>query len=106
MTARVLSRRPGIETRYHKQSDGSIIIETVQDVEPILERNKKLAVEYGKNINSRTWFPVASIPVTIQYEWLKKYGISNIFDEEYEPLIKRLLNSSDYRYLRTSEIVL
>lgn len=106
MQSRVLSQRPGVRTMYHRETDGSIVIETVQDVEPILERNKKLAVENAKNIKSRTFFPVASIPVTIQYEWLKKYGISNVFDEEYEPLIKRLLNSSDYRYLRTSEIYL
>jgi hypothetical protein len=63
-------------------------------------------LERGKKIRDRTWVPVASIPITVQYEWAKKYGITNVFDEEYEPLIKRLLNSNEWRYLRTSEIYL
>lgn len=103
---RLLNDRFGIQTWFHGHNDGTFTIETVQDVEPILERNKALASERGKNMRDREFIPVASIPVTVQYEWLKKYGITSVFDEEYEPLIKRLLNSNEYRYLRTSEIYL
>jgi hypothetical protein len=103
---RLLNDRAGIRTWMHRHSDGTFTIETVQDCEPILERNKAMALERGKKIRDRTWVPVASIPITVQYEWAKKYGITNVFDEEYEPLIRRLLNSNEWRYLRTSEIYL
>jgi hypothetical protein len=103
---RLLSNRAGIRTWFHKHADGSVTIETEQDAGPILERNKALASARGKRMNDRTFVPVASIPITVQYEWMKKYGIRDVFDEEYEPLIKRLLNSNEWRYLRTSEIYL
>jgi hypothetical protein len=103
---RLLNDRAGIRTWMHQHADGTFTIETVQDCEPILERNKAMALERGKKIRDRTWVPVASIPITVQYEWAKKYGITNVFDEEYEPLIRRLLNSNEWRYLRTSEIYL
>jgi hypothetical protein len=103
---RLLSSRAGIRTWMHTHADKTFTIETEQDAGPILERNKAMALERGKRINDRINVPVASIPITVQYEWMKRYGISNVFDEEYEPLIRRLLNSNEWRYLRTSEIYL
>jgi hypothetical protein len=47
----------------------------------------------------------ASIPVVVQYEWLKRYGI-NVFDSDHEEGVRRLLNDPEWRYLRTSEIYL
>ena len=46
------------------------------------------------------WMPGAHIPDIVQIQWMKEYGIKNIFDREYMPLITRLLNSPDYRYLK------
>lgn len=104
MQSRLLSSRAGIQTWYHPQTDGTFVIETKQDVEPILENNKANALKFGKDTHKKDLFPIATIPVVVQYEWLKKFGIRSVFDEEYEPLIRKLLNSNEYRYLRTSEV--
>jgi hypothetical protein len=105
MRKRLLSTRAGIDTWYVPQSDGTFVIETTQDVAPIIERNKRAQVEFGKNTRGRDIFPVASVPVVVQYEWLTKHGV-NLLDPEHEKAVKRLLNSSEYRYLKTSEIIL
>jgi hypothetical protein len=101
---RLLGSRAGITTWYHPQHDGTFVIETRQDVEPILETNKATQIHHGKNTRGKDIFPAAKIPIVVQYEWLKRYGIRSVFDEEYWPLIRRLLNSNEWRYLRTSEI--
>lgn len=103
---RLLNNRHGIKTGFQWNNDGTYTIATVQDVEPFLDANKAMAPINGKKTRGKDMFHVAQIPVVVQYEWLKRYGIRSVFDEEYEPLIKRLLNSSEWRYLRTSEIIL
>lgn len=107
MNAQILSRRPGIENRFHWNNDGTFTVETVQDVEPILERNKFLANHWGKSSQGhRDFRHVASIPIAVQYDWAVKYGVRDVLDPEYWPKVRSLLNSSEYRYLRTSEIIL
>lgn len=107
--SRVLMDRPdaGITTYYHKHNDGNFTIETRQhDCSPILELNKASASEIGKRTHGKDMVKVASIPIVVQYQWLERYGITSVYDEEYWPLIKRLLNSNEFKYLRTSEIIL
>lgn len=104
--SRVLSQRPGIRTEFHKDSDGRIIINTVQDVHPILESNKKLANHNGKRVVKLDYAaPVARVPVLVQMEWIKKYGFNPVYAED-DTLLNRLLNDPEWRYLRTSEIIL
>jgi len=106
MTGRPLIDRAGIRTDFHWNNDGTFTVNTTQDVEPILELNKKAANHYGKSTRHRDVLHVASIPVTVQYEWAKRYGILNVCDEEYWPKIRALLNDPDWRYLKCSEILL
>jgi len=47
----------------------------------------------------------ASIPVSIMYEWLHKYGV-NAWNPQHMDAVKKLLNSSDYRYLKVRNIIL
>lgn len=103
MLSRMLSRRGAVEVWYHAQPDGTFVIETRQDVSRILERNKALRAENDGFTPSRDVARVASIPVVVQYEWLKRYGI-NVFDSDHEEGVRRLLNDPEWRYLRTSEI--
>jgi hypothetical protein len=105
MLSRVLSRRGPVETWYHEQPDGTFVIETRQDVAPIIERNKALSAVDDGFSPSRDVARVASIPIVVQYEWLKRYGI-NVFDRNDEKRVRRLLNDPEWRYLRTSEIYL
>lgn len=85
---------------YDAQTDMTWI-EEVQDVEPYLERNKALQTpEYSKQGIKNEWWHVATIPVGIQYKWLREDGI-NIFNKAHWPAVKRKLMDPDYRYLRT-----
>jgi hypothetical protein len=90
----------GVVTRYHKE-DGKTVIETVQDVEPYLERNK---AEFNSHGDWRRFgggmTKVASIPHVV-VERLMKQGL-NIFNKDDLPKIYRKLNDPEYRYLRTS----
>jgi hypothetical protein len=46
---------------------------------------------------------VASIPVSVMYEWLTKFGV-NAWNPAHQDAVIRLLNSSDYRYLKCRDI--
>ena len=48
----------------------------------------------------------ATIPASVQLEWRVKYGITDITDPEFMPLMIRLLNSLDYCHLKTANITL
>jgi len=91
----------GIENFHSYDPDTNITyIEAVQDVEPIIERNKALAnTEHGQIGRKQCWWHAASIPNVVIAQWLKE-GV-NFYDKEHWPAVKRKLNSPEYRYLRT-----
>src|SRR5580765_7417786 len=47
----------------------------------------------------------ATIPPIVEIEWLQKYGV-RLNDPNHGPAVKRLLNSSEYAYLKRAPIVL
>jgi len=105
MTRRLLDHDPltGIsEFHIYDAVTDRTIIETVQDVEPILERNKAL-----QNIDDGGWSPTralrraATIPDIIILKWRNEEGI-DVFDPNHWPAVKRKLNSNEYRWLRTA----
>jgi hypothetical protein len=52
---------------------------------------------------------VASIPVAVMYEWLTKYGVDAwkySSCEETRRRVNRLLNDSEYRYLKVRNIII
>lgn len=83
--------------QYHDDTD-TFTIETEQDCAPILDHNKALKNE-GVNKKSDMWH-AASIPMTVQMEWLTKHGV-DLHNRDHWDGVKRLLNSSDYSHLRT-----
>lgn len=93
----------GIET-YHDydESSGKAYIETVQDVEPFLENNKRLQndADYSKKGIKREWWHVATIPISVQYQWLKE-GI-DLMNKDHLPAIKKKLADPDWKYLKTT----
>lgn len=87
----------------YNEADDATIISYTSDAAPVLDQNKREANDqYGRMGDMQK---VASIPVGVMYEWLTKYGV-RWWDKNHAPAVKRLLNSSDYRWCRTREIIL
>ena len=80
-----------------------IVAETMQDVEPILERNKMLRSmpqesDWGRH--------VATIPNVILVKWLNEEHARGrtdlrLFTREFDEVVKRKLADPDWAYLRT-----
>lgn len=105
MSRRLLDHDPltGV-SEYHSFDPAAdrTVIETVQDVEPILEQNKAL-----QNSDDAGWSPTrdlrraARIPDIIILKWRIEEGI-DVFDPDHWPAVKRKLNSSEYLWLRSA----
>lgn len=82
-----------------------ITIQTVQDVEGILDANKKFAAHdtYTKEgIKGGMWH-YASIPLIVQLKWLTEYGKENYpLKQGNEKLLFKLLNSPEWKYLKAT----
>ena len=87
---------------YNELTD-EVVLEYEQDVEPLLEVNKKLANDddYTRHGFKQGFYQVASIPVGLQMKWLIEEGL-DIYDDNAWPQIKRKLNDPEYQYLRTT----
>ncbi len=82
---------------------GTFIASTTQDVEPILERNKRLRAEPQRSDWGRH---VGSIPNVILVKWLdEEHARGNtqlrLFTREFNELVARKLADPDWAYLRT-----
>lgn len=73
----------------------------------LLEANKASQND-GFDKSSEFWH-AASIPVSVMYDWLVNHGV-NAWDYAKCPdtrkAVNRLLNSSDYRYLRVNHFIM
>jgi hypothetical protein len=90
-------------------STDSLTIHRVQDVEAILDRNKALQTAgHWKNnaaldeekMDMRL---AACIPNIVQERWLREHGV-NIWEKDHWPAVKRLLNSSDWKWLKAADV--
>jgi hypothetical protein len=92
----------GLETIHHyDEVTGETHIEYRQDIEPLLNLNKaRHNSDYQKKGIKNEWMHAASIPEIVQIQWMQKYGIKDVYSEEYWPKIKQLLNT-EYKYLKT-----
>lgn len=101
---RLLNVRGGVRTMFHGHSDGTFTIETVEDAEPIIDRNKAVAnaaPRYGDGL-----YHAATVPVTMIYRWMVEDGVSPqqaACDPDWlKRVAEKRLNSSEYQYLRTT----
>ena len=113
MSRRLLDHDPdsGVTTYHHyDDSTDTTAIETVQDVAPHLERAKAIrnANDGGakglsdfsrQGIKRGMWY-VGSVPIGVQYVWLKDHGV-RMWDRNHWGKVLKLLESPDYAYLRT-----
>lgn len=92
----------GVATYHHyDHHTKQTIIEEVQDVSPFIERNKQAQINDTKQGIKENWWHVASIPIGVQYQWMKEHGV-NIWDKNHKKAMFKLLNDPDYRYLKTT----
>lgn len=96
----------GLRIDFEKMEGGGFALHYTQDAEPILDSNKakqSLGREYYAHDNEM--WRVASVPIGVQYEWITKFGVDPLAQGN-EDLLRRLLNSNEYRYLKTAEVII
>jgi hypothetical protein len=91
--------------RAPKAKESLIIAESIQDVEPILERNKVLRSMPQKSDWGRH---IASIPNVILTRWLnEEYSRGNVglrmFTKEFDELVAKKLRDPNWAYLRVDK---
>lgn len=92
--------RPGGVTKRHWFDEkGNHVEETIQDVEPVLDDNKRAANSYEK-VRGDHFIRAASIPPIIVLKWMNE-GV-NVFDPNCDAEVRRRLNSNEWAYLRTA----
>lgn len=99
----------GIVREFWADDDGNITVNAKQAIDPIFDNNRVNANERGKRITSEVSNPVASIPHIVALKWLNEEGWwfgDADRDPDVDRKLKAKLNSSEYRYLRTSELTL
>ncbi len=96
---------PGRRMDLHEHSDDSITFNTYQDVEPILDYNKKMMNEYGDKLTpgkrgrNDGFHKVASIPLTVWEQWMKETGGEVNKDPK---ILRKYLNDPDNKYFKSA----
>jgi len=92
----------GIRTYHHYDHQTDVTsIQRVQNVEPILEANKRLQnTDHEKQGIKHNWWHAAMIPIMVIEKWLVEDGI-NAYDPNDIKAVKKKLNDPEWRYLRT-----
>lgn len=88
---------------YFNTEEGKAFFTHEQDVSKVLERNREAANDDDKTKHGikNDWWKYASIPTVVEIEWLQKFGVS-LDNPDHKKYIFKLLNSPDYRYLKTT----
>jgi hypothetical protein len=93
-------------TFKYDHSEDKVILNSVQDIEPILELNKKEQNNdsmYGiGNTETLGMRKVASIPLVVIEKWKQELGV-DIMNKNDWPKVKQLLNDPENRFFRTNE---
>lgn len=89
---------------YHDydHNDKTTQIVEVQDISSILEHNKKLQNEerYKRAGIKEDWYHFASVPNSVLLKFRQEHHLDWRNKDDLKK-IERLLNTSEYRYLRT-----
>lgn len=96
----------GIKYEFIDGEGDNFHVRQVQDVQPYIDANKRrqnTGKEYWKA--GGDWRHEATIPLTVQMEWLNKYGIE-VWNPDHKDAVVKKLNDPDWRYLKTAEIII
>lgn len=100
----------GIKYVWKDEADGSTTIvgqQSAADLDAIFERNKAMANHNDGYTPSRDMARIASIPLSIIYKWMTEEGWDPFSpDPDCQRKLAQKLDSSEYRYLRTSDLIL
>ena len=95
------------KTKYIQESDGKLTINNQQNLNPLMKRNKKLYTLNDGYTKSKDMRRVASVPPIILQIWTKEYNGTNNWwglpKDTQKKIMRTKLNSSEFRYFRTSE---
>ena len=107
MAKRLLDYDPLTATyTYHDydHATDTTYITTEQNIQPLLELNKKQYNLDNRQGVKEDWWKVATIPNSIIHKWLNEDGVDFYSKDPWHvKKVKQKLNSNEYRYLRTSE---
>jgi hypothetical protein len=91
-----------VQTSFHIQPDGSLVVQTTQDCEDIIERNHALAMETQRSDWGRH---VATIPNGLLVKWLNEERERGhhirFLSKEMDDMVDRKLKDPLYAKLRT-----
>jgi hypothetical protein len=96
--------RSGLILREHfiDEAAGKSFIQSTQDVEPFIRRNKqRFNEDDGCWSPSRELREVAVVPNIVVEQWLHRYGI-NAYSDADTPKVLALLDMPEWRFLRTA----
>jgi|TARA_B100000519_G_C14084084_1_gene363003 hypothetical protein len=95
-----MSRKIGKNQIFHYHNPtGEFAIEHIEDIQPLIDSNKKLQQEDHHRADE--FRLSARIPMTVVYEWKRTYGV-DLFNKDHKEGVRKLLNSPEYRYLKTT----
>jgi hypothetical protein len=101
----LISRHEGFSEWLHTDDGDQYRIVRTEDVGEVLDANRRQALANPSGMGAeREWQHVARIPVMVQFEWIKRYGADPLAKGN-EDLLKRLLNDPEWRWIRTSEVI-
>jgi hypothetical protein len=90
-----------VETNSLDEQTGLLTVCKSEDVEPLIDRNKELANTRATDIGiKKGLWHYASIPVTIQYELLTKFGLSIHNRHHFGQILEKI--NSEYPALKTT----
>lgn len=102
MTQHWYTNPQGIRKYWTENDDGSVTVTRVQEVDTVLEHNKRQALHNDGYSDTREMRRVASIPLILIQKWKDEEGW-DAFNPDHAHKLAEKLNSSDYAWLRTAE---
>jgi hypothetical protein len=91
----------GIRHEWERGDDGEVHIRSSQDAEPFLDTAKAMFTHNDGYSPSRELRRAAIIPPIVEVLWINQYGVNPLLPQHHD-LLCRLLNSSEWSYLRTA----
>lgn len=96
----ILNHHDGVTTYYRgKTDDGKVIVETVQDCQGVVDRNKRAQSMGRQRGEFQHW---ASIPAIIWNKWMIDDGVNlnKMPNAERSVYLRRKLNDPDWKWLK------